>query len=82
MKFIYLHSNYFYLRQFTTEEAISYLKDLRPFVILDKSRQIRAMRSYYDYLYGKKWINNHRKLNSHKIILLKNFFNKDLAVKS
>ena len=40
-----IHSN-----KFTVEQAKEHLKGLRPFVILDKSRQLNAMKSYYDYL--------------------------------
>ena len=41
-------------RRFTAVEASSHLKLLRSFVILDKPRQLNAMQSYYEYLYGSK----------------------------
>lgn len=37
--------------RFTPEQASEHLKKLRSFVIMDKPRQLNAMREYYSYLY-------------------------------
>lgn len=40
--------------KFTPEQASEHLKLLRSFVIMDKPRQLNAMREYYNYLYNQK----------------------------